>query len=120
MQGGALRAGRFELLRATMLDLIKTAYGVDPAVVFGGPGWLELDRFDVTAMSPADTPPATVGLMLQALLADRFKLAIHKDIKPIQGFVLTVDKGKHKLKEADSSGETGCPITVQREVGTQP
>jgi len=47
MQGGALRAGRFELRRATMLDLIKTAYGVDPEVVFGGPGWLELDRFDV-------------------------------------------------------------------------
>ena len=54
MQGGVLRAGRYELRQATMLDLIKTAYGVDPETVVGGPGWLESDRFDVIAKaSPA-------------------------------------------------------------------
>jgi uncharacterized protein (TIGR03435 family) len=91
-----------------MLDLIKTAYGVDADTVFGGPSWLETDRFDVIAKAPANTPPEAVKLMLQALLADRFKLVVHKDTKPIQGFVLTAGKGKPKLREADGSGEPGC------------
>ena len=110
MQGGVLRAGRYELRQATMLDLIKTAYGVDPDRVVGGPSWLELDRFDVIAKAPTATSAETVNLMLQELLADRFKLVIHKDMKPMPGFVLTVGKGKPKLKEADGSGEPGCRL----------
>jgi uncharacterized protein (TIGR03435 family) len=120
MQGGVLRAGRFEIRRATMLDLIKIAYGVDADTVFGGPSWLEWDRFDVIAKAPPATSQATVKLMLQALLADRFKLAVHRDTKPIQGFVLTVGKGKPKLREADGSGDAGCPSSVQREAATEP
>ena len=108
MQGGVLRAGRYELRQATMLDLIKTAYGVDPDTVVGGPSWLESDRFDVTAKAPPATSAETVNLMLQELLADRFKLVVHKDMKPMPGFVLTVGKGKPKLKETDGSGEPGC------------
>ncbi len=106
MQGGVLRNGRYEIRRATMLDLIKTAYGVDPDTVFGGPAWLDWDRFDVIANAPPNTSAATVKAMLQSLLADRLKLVVHKDIKPIDGFVLSIGKGKHKLKTAaDSNGE---------------
>src|SRR5271156_1677099 len=108
MQGGVFRAGRYEIRYATMLDLVKTAYGVDADTVVGGPAWLEYDRFDVVAKAPPATSPETIKLMLQALLADRFKLVIHKDTRPIQGFVLSVGKGKPKLKEADGSGERGC------------
>jgi uncharacterized protein (TIGR03435 family) len=53
MQGGVLQGGRYEIRRATMLDLIKTAYGVDADTVFGGPNWLEWGRFDVIAKAPA-------------------------------------------------------------------
>lgn len=108
MQGGVFRAGRYEIHNATMLDLIKTAYGVDPDTVVGGPAWLEFDHFDVIAKGPPATSPQTIKLMLQALLSDRFKLVVHKDTRPIQGFVLSAGKGNPKLKEAGSSGETGC------------
>ncbi len=83
MQGGILRGGRIEIRRATVLDLIKIAYGADPDLVFGGPNWIDWDRFDVAAKSPVDTPPATVKLMLRALLADRFKLMVHRDTRPV-------------------------------------
>ena len=108
MQGGILRAGRYELRQATMLDLIRTAYGVDVDTVFGGPDWLDWDRFDVVAKAPPSTSSETVRLMIQELLADRFNLVVHKDTKPIPGFVLTAGKGKPKLKEAEDSGNTGC------------
>src|SRR5437773_7391726 len=75
MTGGILRGGRYDLRNATMLDMIRLAYAVtDPDTILGGPNWLERDRFDVVAKAPEQTPPDTVRLMLQALLADRFKL----------------------------------------------
>src|SRR5260221_14729716 len=65
--GGVLRGGRYDLRRATMVDLIRIAYDVDPNAVLGGPNWLETDRFDIVAKAPPETSPETITLMLQAL-----------------------------------------------------
>jgi len=108
MTGGLLRGGRYELRKATMVDLIRTAYGVDADNVIGGPSWLESDRFDIIARIPPSTSPDAVNGMLQALLADRFKLIVHNDKKPVQSFVLSLGKGKPKLKESEGAGNTGC------------
>jgi uncharacterized protein (TIGR03435 family) len=109
MTGGFLRAGgRYDIRKATMVDLIRTAYGVDADKVLGGPSWLETDRFDIAAKAPQSTPPETVKLMLQAALADRFKLVIHKDSKPMSVFVLSMGKGKPKMKESEGSGSPDC------------
>src|SRR5690348_5838631 len=53
MSGGVLRSGRYELRNATMVDLIRTAYGVTDDKVVGGPSWLATDRFDVIAKTSA-------------------------------------------------------------------
>jgi uncharacterized protein (TIGR03435 family) len=108
MRGGAIRGGRYELRMATLVDLIRTAYSVDADKVLGGPSWLEWDRFDVMAKVPPATSIDTAKLMLQGLLAERFKLVVHKDTKPLASHALTIGKNKPKLKEADGSGETGC------------
>ncbi len=106
--GGVLRGGRYDLRHATMLDLISAAYGVDSAKVAGGPGWLELDRFDIVAKAPPATSPDTVKLMLRSLLSDRFKLVTHADTRQMPAFVLSLGKGKPKLKEASGDAGTGC------------
>jgi uncharacterized protein (TIGR03435 family) len=106
--GGVLRGGVYDLGKATMLDLLKTAWNVDPDTVFGGPNWLELDRFDVSAKAPPETPPETIRLMLQALLRDRFGLVIHKDTRPMPAFALTAGKNKSKLTDSNGSGPGGC------------
>jgi uncharacterized protein (TIGR03435 family) len=93
-----------------MVDLIAKAYGVNADKVVGGPSWLEMDRFDAIAKLPAGSTPESRKAMLQALLADRFKLVVHNDTKPLPAYALTV--GKHPaLKKADGSGETGCKFT---------
>ena len=69
MSGGTPRGGRFEIRNATMVDLIKTAYGVTEEKVIGGPNWLASDRFDVIAKAPANVTTETARLMLQTLLA---------------------------------------------------
>ena len=121
MTGGAIRGGRYEIRHANMVELISTAYGVDAANVLGGPSWLEFDRFDVIAKAPQRTSPDTLKLMLQNLLADRFKVAVHMDTKPVPAFVLSLGKGKPKLKEPEGAGAPGCQtLPVPAEPGTIP
>ena len=105
--GNAIRDGRYELHNATMVDLISIAYGIEAEKVVGGPSWLELDRYTVIAKAPAPTPVADARLMLKGLLADRFKLAVHEDTRPLTAFVMTV-AGKHKMKEAAGGSAPGC------------
>ena len=107
-RGGVMRGGRYEVRTATLVDLIRMAYDIDADKVVGGPNWLESDRFDVIAKAPSTTSQETARLMLQNLLADRFKLVVHKDTKPLPVFVLSLGKGKPKLKEAAGSGNNGC------------
>jgi uncharacterized protein (TIGR03435 family) len=109
MSGGVLRGARYDIRNATMLDLIQTAYSIDDtSKIVGGPNWLNTDRFDIAAKAPPAAPQDTLKLMLEALLADRFKLMVHMDKRPLQAYVLSVGKGKPKMKEATESGDSGC------------
>jgi uncharacterized protein (TIGR03435 family) len=109
MDGPSLRGDRYIVQQATIVDLIAAAYGVDAANVQGGPSWLETDRFDIVAKAPQKTPKDTQKLMLQALLAERFGLVMHKGSVPMPAYVLSVGKGgKPKMKEGESNGESDC------------
>lgn len=101
------RNGRYEVKAGTMVDLIHIAYGFDVDKILGGPNWLELDRFDISAKVPPETSNDVQKKMLRSLLEERFKLVTHKDTQPLVTHVLTVGK-KPQLKEAAGSGETGC------------
>ncbi len=106
--GGILRGARYDLRKATMIDLIHAAWDVDPELIVGGPDWLEFNRFDVAAKADAATPPATVRLMLQNLLADRFHLVLHKDTRPFPVYRLASGKTKPKLRDADGTAASEC------------
>jgi uncharacterized protein (TIGR03435 family) len=121
MRGGALRGGRYDVRSATMVDLIGMAYRLDGTKIVGGPNWLDWDRFDILAKAPATTTQENLNLMVQNLLADRFKLMVHKDTKVRPAYVLSAGKGQPKLKEALGSDSPGCPGVPQTPVpGTVP
>ena len=107
LEPGSERGDRYIVRQATIVDLIATAYGVDVANVQGGPSWLEMDRFDIVAKAPKDTPKDTLKLMLQALLAERFGLVMHKGSVPMPAYVLSAPKGKLKMTQGDG-GESHC------------
>jgi uncharacterized protein (TIGR03435 family) len=54
-----------------------------PETISGGPGWIESDRFDITALTPGEVQPTRDEQMkmLRALLNDRFKLTFHREPK---------------------------------------
>jgi uncharacterized protein (TIGR03435 family) len=106
--GGVLREGRYVNRDATMLQLIEAAYDVSEDNIAGGAGWVNSDVFDVIAKVPDGTTMATANLMLQALLAERFGLAIKQETRPVPRYALVVGKGGSKLKSAAGSGTPGC------------
>jgi uncharacterized protein (TIGR03435 family) len=113
ISGGVLRGARYDLRKATMLDLIRIAYGVNPEAVLGGPNWLEFERFDIAAKAPVSSSPESIRLMLRPLLADRFKLVLHEDTRPMPVYALTRAKGQPKLREAAGEGNAGCQYQPQ-------
>ena len=66
-----------------------------------GPSWLENECFEISAKIPQGVAADQVPVMLQALLAERFKLVAHKVDRPRTGYALVVDKGGPRFKEED-------------------
>jgi uncharacterized protein (TIGR03435 family) len=114
VSGGVLHGERYDFRKVTMLDLIQAAWQVEPETVIGGPNWLEFDRFDVAGKAPAGTPPETVRLMLQSMLAERFHLAVHKDMRPLPAFALSKGNGKPKMTASAGGTNSGCTFMSQR------
>jgi bla regulator protein blaR1 len=87
--------GRFTATNITLPFLIRTAYRLQDDQISGGPDWLASDRFDIVAKAEDSVPPTQLLSMIQTLLADRFKLALHHDTKelPIYALVLARSDG---------------------------
>jgi uncharacterized protein (TIGR03435 family) len=99
----------------SLMDMIAAAYDVKPYQVVG-PDWLTSERFDVNAKIPDGVPETRVNEMFQTLLADRFKLTIHRDTKDHAIYALVVGKNGPKLQEAapDESDPAGPSRNVSR------
>jgi uncharacterized protein (TIGR03435 family) len=103
-----LPGGRYEIRNASVPDLIQAAWGVTSESVFGGPNWIDLDRFDIVAKTPVAATPADRALMLRALLADRFGLVVHSDTRPVPVFELSVGKRAAQMKRAEADDPGVC------------
>jgi uncharacterized protein (TIGR03435 family) len=80
------------------------AYNVRGFQISGMPGWAGSRSpdsfFDIQAVAGAPVSMEQCRLMVQALLADRFKLAVHRETKELPIYALVVGKNGSKLKEA--------------------
>src|ERR1700722_16221662 len=95
----------------TLQQIISVAYGVERFRISGGPSWLPSERFDIEAKMDAATADALEKLsqdqrglagqqMLQALLANRFQLTVHRETNELTIYKLVIAKGGPKLREA--------------------
>lgn len=103
----------------TLQMVIQRAYGLrTESQITGVPEWAKTERFDIQArMSEpeiaalqklsADEAKASREIMLQSLLAERFKLKVHTEIKQAPVYELVVAKGGPKMHDAatDNSAE---------------
>ena len=107
-----LQSGRFEFPGATLKAFITLAYGVEDDRVVGAPKWWDSDHFDLVAKTETRVPIDTLQLMLQKLLAERFKLAVHNEEQPVTVYALTVGKRAPKLKEASGTERSECKFSM--------
>jgi uncharacterized protein (TIGR03435 family) len=64
----------------SLREYLARAYGTK-APMIAGPDWTASETFDISATLPAGATPAQIPEMLQALLADRFHVKLHKEKK---------------------------------------
>ncbi len=106
--GAKLDAAHFGCSGETIRALIFSAYQVPAWRLAGGPAWLDTDPWDITATLPPNMPTAReeltrqADLMLQSLLADRFKLSIHREMREQPVYELVVAKSGSKLKPSSA------------------
>jgi uncharacterized protein (TIGR03435 family) len=94
--------GRLTVGNETLKRCIMGAFAVGPNQIVGGPDWIATDRFDISAR--ADQPvnsDAVIMAMLRTLLAERFKLAAHRETREVRAYVLEVAKNGPKLQKAE-------------------
>jgi uncharacterized protein (TIGR03435 family) len=101
--GTALRPSRTEFVMnaVTLQTCIAYAYGLgfndDSAIA--GPAWLKTAHYSIVAKLPPDSDFEQNQAMLRNLLAERFKLVVHRETKEVSGYALVPAKGGFKLKE---------------------
>src|SRR5271157_975331 len=97
--------GRLSLRNMPLFVLVAQAYQVNYDRLVG-PDWIRTERYDIDAKFPPDAKSdATLRLMLQNLLAERFKLVVHRDQTPALVYALVVAKNGPKLQAASAGSE---------------
>jgi len=106
---GANDPGRIHYPGISLKNLLMNAYDVKTFQV-GGPNWLPTELFQVDATMPPDTSREQFRVMLQNLLAERFKLTLYRETRELSVYALVVARNGPKLKmPADVPYESGPP-----------
>jgi len=103
-----MNGGRLDARAVSLKELIAFAYDVEEDWLRGGEKWLDADHYNILAKTAPTASIDTLRTMTQSLLAERFKLKVHKEPQPVTVYALTA--GKHKLKDADPSARPGCKL----------
>ena len=112
--GIMFQPGRFKATGATVKRLISIAYNVRDFQVSGGPSWINSDKYDIDAKEPEGSPKnwrnfpsdqrrEKMRLMIQSLLADRFKLKVSHQTKELPRLCA----GGGEERPQTSGGKTG-------------
>jgi uncharacterized protein (TIGR03435 family) len=91
-------------LGGSLQYFIEYAYGVKDYQILGGPSWLKSSHYDIVAKQPVPADPSAVNAMLRSLLEDRFKLAVHAEIRGGGEYSLVTAKGGIKMQLTDTKG----------------
>lgn len=104
---GMMPGGRFQAKNITVRFLLQEAFGIKDSQLSDAPGWIDSEHYDIEA-KPEESPDGDKRLsrderetrlrqMLQGMLADRFKLAIHHETKELSEYALVVSKNGPKF-----------------------
>jgi uncharacterized protein (TIGR03435 family) len=95
--------GQFVMVNGPVISLISFAYQRRDPQVIEAPDWVRSERYDVTARAASTVSPDQLPLMLRALLADRFRLTAHTELR---------ERPTYALMPARMDGRLGRQLRV--------
>ncbi len=101
---GRTSHGELTMGNVTLSECLKFAYGLNDNIQLDGPAWIKRKGefiYDIVAKAPPDTPREQLLVMLQGLLADRFKLVLRREERQASYLALVQLKKGLKLEEVD-------------------
>jgi uncharacterized protein (TIGR03435 family) len=122
--------GRYTWIANTVSSLISLSHqrnAFDRRETIGGPDWIDKDRFDVTVQAFAGAPlsdpdgfPGPVLAMVRAVLADRFGLVTHNEIRERPVYALTVSRADRRLGAGLKPTGVDCADALRKMVAPVP
>ena len=108
--------GGFTMINMAVRTLITQAYG-PVADVLGLPGWAANDRYDVNATATLARPPTQDDrrAMMQALLAERFKLSVHMETREQPAYDLVFARSDRRLGKNATPSQVDCDAKAAAE-----
>jgi uncharacterized protein (TIGR03435 family) len=97
---------RFTATNQLMIELIMSAYDVSPLQISGIPSAFSQERYDINATCELSITKEQLPHMLQMLLAERFHLSIHRELREQPVYVLIPGKGGPRLHESSHESDT--------------
>jgi uncharacterized protein (TIGR03435 family) len=110
MTSGHSMVGNILRVVGSLQALIRYAYDVEDPQIAGGPPWLDREIYEINGKPETRATSAQLKQMLQSLLADRFQLTIHREMRQLTIYSLGVAKGGAKLHPPDADGFTGSGV----------
>jgi uncharacterized protein (TIGR03435 family) len=106
--------GRLVTSNTPLPMLIQWAYQLDEGRLLGVPAGFSSLRFDVVAKAPEPEPaPGRMQLMMRALLAERFKVAVHHETRELVSYSLVTEPGGARVRPVTTDEPTGPnPFTM--------
>jgi uncharacterized protein (TIGR03435 family) len=100
--------GGLRMRSLNMIGLLMWAYRIGAAnQISGGPDWIHTQDFDIAAKATEPVATDQLRLMLQTLLAERFKLVLHRELRIVPLYSLVVDKSGPKIHEVRQEPQSG-------------
>jgi uncharacterized protein (TIGR03435 family) len=111
---GTIQHDAVTLTNVSLADCIKFAYGLSSDFQLSGPEWITSKefRYDIVAKTAPGTTRDQALQMMRALLAERFKLALHREQRALSYYALVIAKGGPKMHEA-TDAPASVPAGVQ-------
>jgi uncharacterized protein (TIGR03435 family) len=101
---GAYYKGSLTMSDVTLSEALRFAYDLTSEEQVSGPDWIksrDVARYEIVAKAAGDVPLAQGRVLTQKLLADRLKVVVKKEAKPLSFMALVQARGGSKLVEAD-------------------
>lgn len=104
---GIRPGGSLSMVNVSLEFLISMAYGLESYCISGGPASILSERYNIDAKPAARVSRDVAMQMFQNLLAERFHLQVHHEIKTVDGYILMAPKGDFKMQKLGPDDAVG-------------